>query len=99
MRFEWSASKAAANLAKHGVGFEEAVEAFFDSNAVTDFDAQHSDDEQRFYLIGFSSRRLLFVIYSERDENDEIIRLISARKAEAKRQFEYNAANSETDNN
>jgi uncharacterized DUF497 family protein len=50
----------------HGVSFNEAVEAFFDPNAVEGFDSEHSADENRFYIIGFSSRRLLYVVYAER---------------------------------
>ena len=58
MRFEWDETKAASNLKTHGVSFNEAVEVFFDSNAVEGFDTEHSNDENRFYIIGFSSRRL-----------------------------------------
>jgi uncharacterized protein len=88
MKFEWDITKAEANIRSHDVGFEEAIEAFEDPNAVVGFDAQHSETEDRFYLIGFSTRRLLFVVYAERDE-DDIIRVISARKAEAKYREEY----------
>jgi len=88
MRFEWDEAKAAVNLKNHGVSFDEAVEAFFDPNAIEGFDAEHSTDEDRFYIIGFSSRRLLYVVYAERFQND-VIRVISARKAEAKKQKEY----------
>ena len=88
MRFEWDAAKAVVNLKIHGVSFSEAIEAFFDLNAVEGFDAEHSTDEKRFYIIGFSSRRLLYVVYAERFQND-VIRVISARKAEAKKQKEY----------
>ncbi|MGI8786831.1 MAG: BrnT family toxin [Pyrinomonadaceae bacterium] len=56
MRFEWDKAKAAVNLKIHAVSFDEAVEAFFDPNAVEGFDAEHSGDEDRFYIIGFSSR-------------------------------------------
>ena len=59
------------------------------------FDLDHSKEEQRFYLIGFSSRRLLFVIYAEIGEIKDTIRLISARKAERKYQNEYVEANPE----
>ena len=88
MRFEWDEAKAAVNLKTRGVSFNEAVEAFFDPNAVEGFDSEHSIDENRFYIIGFSSRRLLFVIYAERLQGD-VIRIISARKAEGKKQKEY----------
>lgn len=88
MKFEWDKTKAAVNLRIHGVSFDEAVETFFDPNAIQGFDAEHSEDENRFYIIGFSSRRLLYVIYAERGAGD-IIRIVSARKAEQKKQKEY----------
>ena len=88
MRFEWDAAKAAVNLKTRGVSFNEAVEVFFDPNAVEGFDVEHSDEEDRFYIIGLSSRRLLFVVYAERLQGD-VIRIISARKAEVKKQKEY----------
>lgn len=92
MKFEWDINKAAINIKIHGVDFEEAVEAFYDPNIVRGFDSLHSEDEERFYIIGFSSRRLLFVIYAERI-NSDIIRIITARKAEAKYQKEYREEN------
>jgi uncharacterized DUF497 family protein len=88
MKFEWDIIKAEQNITNHGVSFDEAVEVFYDTNAVRGFDAEHSEDEERFYIIGFSSRRLLFVIYAERIDS-ETIRIITARKAEAKYQKEY----------
>jgi uncharacterized protein len=88
MKFEWDINKAALNIKNHGVNFEEAVEAFYDINAVRGFDTEHSENEKRFYIIGFSSRRLLFVIYGEKVDSDTI-RIITARKAEAKFQKEY----------
>lgn len=82
MRFEWDFQKAIANLHKHKVSFEEAIEAFFDSTALDEFDEEHSQEETRHTLIGMSSKRLLFVVYTEPTEG--IVRIISARKAEAK---------------
>lgn len=79
MRFEWDANKALINFAKHGVNFREAKEVFFDPNAIEGYDAFHSTDETRFFIIGLSNRRLLFVVYVER--SNDIVRLISARKA------------------
>ncbi len=79
MRFEWDANKALANFLKHGVSFNEALEVFFDPNAIERYDDLHSIDESRFTIVGFSSRRLLQVAYTEREE--ETFRLISARKA------------------
>ncbi len=69
MRFEWDPDKAATNLKRHRVSFEEAVEAFFDPTAVDDFDPEHSLEETRFNLIGLSSRRLLFVVYTQPEDD------------------------------
>jgi uncharacterized DUF497 family protein len=79
MRFEWDAKKAFLNFAKHKISFREATEVFEDPNLLEDYDALHSTDETRFSIIGFSSRRLLFVVYAVR--STKTIRLISARKA------------------
>ena len=88
MRFQWDSYKAKLNIQRHKVTFTEATEAFFDPNAVDDFDPDHSDEEARYNLIGLSSRRLLFVVYAEKDN---AVRIISARKAEKKhrRVYEY----------
>ena len=91
MRFEWNEDKAEINLARHRIDFTEAVEAFFDPQVVDDFDADHSDDEPRYNLIGFSSRRLLFVVYTEPEAG--LAHLISARKAEKKHQRTYEEEN------
>ena len=87
MRFAWDENKAAANEANRGVSFGEAQEAFFDPRCAEGFDAAHSFDEARFWLIGLSSRRLLTVVYAERRE--DVIRLISARKATAQERKQY----------
>jgi uncharacterized protein len=79
MRFEWNAYKAWTNFIKHGVSFNEAMEVFYDSNALERYDNLHSDDESRFIIIGLSSRRLLLVAYTERA--GDTLRLISARSA------------------
>lgn len=92
MNFEWDSDKAELNIKNHGVSFDEAIETFYDPNAVHGFDTEHSEIEKRFYVIGFSSRRLLFVIYAEWIESDTI-RIITARKAEAKYQKEYTEEN------
>ena len=80
LRFVWDPQKAAANLRKHGVAFEEASTAFADPLSVTIPDPYHSEEELRFLLIGRSARqRVLVVIHAERKESE--IRLISARPA------------------
>ncbi|MGB0386770.1 MAG: BrnT family toxin [Ardenticatenaceae bacterium] len=86
MKFEWGSYKAALNKQRHKVTFTEATEAFFDPNGVDDFDFEHSDEEARYNLIGLSSRRLLFVVYTE---TDNAVRIISARKAEKKHRRIY----------
>jgi uncharacterized DUF497 family protein len=91
MEFEWDKEKARANFEKHGVSFEEAALAFFDENAVELFDEINSEDEIRYQLIGISNARLIFVAYTARNEK---IRIISARKANAKQIRIYNEQNS-----
>ena len=89
MEFEWDKEKAESNIRKHGVSFIEASEAFKDPNAVEFFDESNSDIEIRFRLLAFSPKRLLFVGYTIRD--DEIIRIITARKATtAEKRYYYN---------
>ena len=89
LRFEWDTRKAAANLRKHGVSFEEARTAFLDDNALLRPDDDHSDDEDRFLLLGLSGRmRTLVVCHCYRQE-DEVIRLISARKANSLERQQY----------
>lgn len=81
IRFEWDKAKAAANLKKHGVSFEEAQSVFYDEYAVQFFDDDHSSKEERFLLLGMSTgARLLLVCHCER-ESGNVIRIISARKA------------------
>ncbi len=90
MEFEWDKEKATANFKKHGVSFEEAALAFFDENAVELFDETNSEAEIRYQLIGISNTRLIFVAYTARNEK---IRIISARKANAKQIRIYNEQN------
>lgn len=79
--FECDKGKSASNQKKHGVSFEEAQTVFFDENALLIRDPDHSDEEDRFILLGLSAKfRMLLVCHCYR-KNDEIIRIISARKA------------------
>ena len=81
LRFEWDNRKAAANLRKHGVSFEEARSVFFDEQARLIDDPDHSEQEDRFVLLGLSGAlRLLLVCHCYRSEG-EVIRIISARRA------------------
>lgn len=81
IKFEWDEVKAAANLKKHQVSFEEAKSIFFDEFGLQFFDDEHSNDEDRFLMLGMSSgAKLLIVCHCERDHG-ATIRIISARKA------------------
>ncbi|MEK6335137.1 MAG: BrnT family toxin [Acidobacteriota bacterium] len=78
MEVEWDKAKAAANLAKHGVPFEEGRTIFDDPLYVDFYDPDHSQDEHRYIIIGVSSQgRLLIVSYTQRNDT---IRLINARE-------------------
>ena len=93
MRFEWNPDKAAKNLEKHGVSFEEAKTVFFDDRAVLFDDPNHSLDEDRFLILGISQNlRLLIVSHCLREEGD-VIRIISARKATTKEERTYEEFN------
>lgn len=81
LRFEWDRRKAATNLLKHGVSFEEAKSVFFDEYARLIDDPDHSHEEERFVLLGLSrALRLLTVCHCYR-RRGEVIRIISTRKA------------------
>lgn len=80
MRFVWDPRKAAANLRKHGVSFEEAATALGDAMAITGADPDHSVGEAQWVTFGVSSQRRLLVV--AHTEKDDMIRIISARKAE-----------------
>ena len=89
IKFEWSSTKAKSNQAKHKVSFDEAQSVFFDEYAQQFYDAKHSDNEDRFFMLGKSIRyRVLVVVHCEREEGG-IIRIISARKATAKERKFY----------
>ena len=84
LRFEWDERKATANAKKHGVSFDEAKSVFVDERAKLIDDPDHSEDEERFVLLGLSSAlRLLLVCHCYRSEGN-VIRIISARKATAR---------------
>lgn len=88
--FEWDPAKAQENLRKHGVRFREAAAVFRDPLAITLFDTDHSNGEERWITIGVSDiGRVLVVCHTYREEtlNSAIIRLLSSRKAK-KREIE-----------
>lgn len=81
IEFEWDPRKDRSNRKKHGVSFNEAATAFYDEEGLLLDDPDHSDEEDRFVLLGLSSTlRLLVVVHAYRG-SDAIIRIISARKA------------------
>jgi hypothetical protein len=89
LRIEWDPRKAAANLRKHGVSFEDAQTVFSDERARLIDDPDHSEDEERFLLLGLSSSlRLLVVAHCYRAEG-HVIRIISARRATREEQRFY----------
>ena len=89
MEFVWDDQKAEDNQKKHRVSFEEAQTVFYDPEARLIYDPDHSQDEDRFILLGLSSAlRILIVCHCYR-ENDQVIRIISARKANRNEQRQY----------
>jgi uncharacterized DUF497 family protein len=81
LRFDWDERKNKANRTKHGVWFEEAQSVFSDPHLRVFQDPEHSEEEERFLLLGLSSAgRLLVVVHCYR-ESDSMVRIISARKA------------------
>ena len=92
INFEWDETKAAANLKKHQVSFEEAKSIFYDEFGVQFFDDEHSKEEERFLMLGMSSgAKLLIVCHCEREQG-ATIRIISARKATKRESAFYRGA-------
>jgi hypothetical protein len=82
IRFEWDPRKGRSNQQRHGIGFDEASTVFADTLSITIPDPDHSNDEERWATMGFSHRqRLLVVVHTEEDEQ-QIVRIISARPAD-----------------
>lgn len=87
--FEWDERKNRANQKKHGVSFEEARTAFLDENARVMSDPDHSDEEDRFVLLGLSIRLRVVVVCHCYRADEDVIRIISARKANTAERQEY----------
>ena len=88
--FEWDPVKADLNYTKHKVTFEEAKSVFYDENAILIADPDHSSmDEDRFVILGLSSELHMLVVCHCYRENDQIIRIFSARKATKQEEQEY----------
>ena len=89
MDFEWDARKAAVNLRKHHVSFEDAARVFLDPNRIETYDGRDAYGEDRWKTVGMADPALLAVVYTARGKDGEIIRLISARKADAHERAQY----------
>lgn len=91
MELEWDAAKAAQNLKKHGVAFEDAALVFYDADRIEVYDDREDYGEERWATIGLACSAVLFVVYTIR--YGDTIRLISARKANANERKHYREAN------
>jgi len=94
VQYEWDNRKAADNLRKHGVDFADAIAALEDLNRLEEIDARFAYAEERMQVIGMAHRDVLFVVVTVRD--DDICRIISARKATRHEQDRYYAGDRET---
>jgi hypothetical protein len=89
IRFVWDKEKNITNQRKHGISFEEAQSVFVDENALMIYDPDHSGKEDRFILLGLSASIRLMVVCHCYRKDDDIIRIISARKATHMEQKRY----------
>ena len=89
LQFVWDSRKAKSNAKKHGVTFEEAETVFFDESALLLADPDHSEEEDRFILLGASARLRLLVVCHCYRESESTIRLFSARKADREERRQY----------
>jgi len=91
--FAWDENKNRINIKKHQISFEEAKTVFYDETAIVFDDVEHSEEEDRFLIIGFSETARMCIVSHCYRENDSVIRIISARKATAKENEFYNKEN------
>ena len=89
IRFEWDVRKERRNLQKHGVGFDEASTVFADTLSITIPDPDASDDDERWVTMGFSHRQRLLVVVHAEDDEQQIVRIISARPANPGERRDY----------
>ena len=89
LTFEWDEAKSRLNRRKHGISFEEAQSVFFDENALEFSDPDHSEEEDRFLLLGRSFRLRVLVVCHCMRQSESVIRIVSARKATAKERQVY----------
>lgn len=89
IRFEWDRKKDRISLAKHGVSFQEASSVFYGDNAIEFFDPGHSENEDRFLMLGISYRSRMLIVSHCYRKRYEVIRIISARKSDREEQQCY----------
>jgi hypothetical protein len=91
MKFEWDPKKEETNIQKHGITFEQASYVFADPYALNKYDEEHSEDEDRWLLLGKSMNEvILVVVHTFKDQDGiEFVRIISARKATKNESNEY----------
>lgn len=89
LTFDWDKNKALLNQKKHKVSFQEAKSVFYDQNARLIHDSEHSFSEDRYILLGMSSSLRLLIVCHCYQENEQVIRLISARLANSREHQEY----------
>lgn len=90
LQFEWDEEKERSNIKKHGLDFTTAAHVFADENRLEDYDYKHSEEENRYIVIGAINGTLtiVVVVYTPRDQ-DRVIRIISARPAEKWEEEKY----------
>lgn len=93
LKFEWDENKNQTNQKKHGLSFEEARSVFYDVEAIVFDDPEHSSEEERFLIIGFTSQARICIVSHCYRCSDSIIRIISARKATTSEINYYNKEN------
>lgn len=81
IKFEWDPTKANINQGKHNISFDEAATVFYDDDAVLFDDPEHSEDEERFIILGISENANLLTVCHCYRQSETVIRIISARKA------------------
>ena len=90
INFEWDDNKNRINIEKHGISFEEAATVFYDDYAILFDDPDHSADEERFLILGITRKENLCIVSHCYRGEDEVIRIISARKATRHEMQQYN---------
>lgn len=90
IKFEWDENKNEINKKKHKISFEEAQTVFYDEEALVIDDPEHSEQEERFIILGLSKKANLLVVCHCYRESETVIRIISARKATRTETKQYN---------